>query len=548
MNSIQAIQMAARLANQGKLVKAQKICQDIIASNEKFHPAYHLLGQLAFQDGRLDIAAQLLKNASYLDPKRASYYRDLAEVLFHSNKLKDTLLFLRRALDINSEDPKTHFLSGLTLMKNGEGELAIKSFETVINLAPNFGAAYNNIGSLLENSGRLDEAIKNYKEAIRIDANNIQAQNNLASTMIATGDMERAKKHLFLAIKTDPSYIEAHHNLSGLKKYKKSDQDLKNLKKIAKDFIKLSPINQVRLHFILAKAHSDIGEHDRAFFYYQLANTKMRSNLEYNQKVAEKVNIDLINVFNIDYFGSDQILDNEDPTPIFIVGMPRSGSTLVEQIVASHSEVYAAGELTLLGDIIKSKIDKFPVDLETLNKDELKNIGKDYLAEIKKIAPNAKRIVDKMPGNYQFIGIISKILPGARIIHTKRNPIDCCFSIYTRLFLEKVHYAYDLGELGNYYKLYEDLMDHWRDLLSDGIMIEVNYEGVVGDLEGEARKILDFIDLEWEGSVLGFHKQAGVIKTASAAQVRKPIYQTSIQRWRVYEKHLRPLIELLEQK
>jgi hypothetical protein len=304
----------------------------------------------------------------------------------------------------------------------------------------------------------------------------------------------------------------------------------------------------VRLHFILAKAHSDIGEHDRAFFYYQLANTKMRSNLEYNQKVAEKVNIDLINVFNIDYFGSDQILDNEDPTPIFIVGMPRSGSTLVEQIVASHSEVYAAGELTLLGDIIKSKIDKFPIDLETLNKDELKNIGKDYLAEIKKIAPNAKRIVDKMPGNYQFIGIISKILPGARIIHTKRNPIDCCFSIYTRLFLEKVHYAYDLGELGNYYKLYEDLMDHWRDLLSDGIMIEVNYEGVVGDLEGEARKILDFIDLEWEDSVLGFHKQAGVIKTASAAQVRKPIYQTSIQRWRVYEKHLRPLIELLEQK
>lgn len=547
MNSIQAIQMAARLANQGKLVEAQKLCQNIIASNEKFHPAYHLLGQLAFQDGRLDIAAQLLKNALVLDHTRASYCRDLAEVLFHSNKLKDALSFVRRALDINSKDPKTHFLSGLALMKNGERELAIKSFETVINLAPDFGAAYNNIGSLLEDSGRLSEAIKNYKQAIRIDPNNIQAQNNLASTMIATGDMKKAKKHLLLAIKTDPFYIEAHHNLSGLKKYKKSDLDLKNLKTIAKDFIELLPINQVRLHFILAKAHADIGEHDRAFYYYQLANTKMRSNLEYNQKVAEKVNTDLMKFFNIDYFGSDQILDNEDPTPIFIVGMPRSGSTLVEQIVASHSEVYAAGELTLLGDIIRSKVGKFPVDLEALTKDELKTIGKDYLAEIKKIAPNAKRIVDKMPGNYQFIGIISKILPGARIIHTKRNSIDCCFSIYTRLFLEQVHYAYDLSELGHYYKLYEDLMDHWRGLLSDGIMIEVNYEGVVDDLEVEARKILDFIDLEWEDRVLGFHKQVGVIKTASAAQVRKPIYQTSIQRWRVYEKHLRPLIELLEQ-
>lgn len=538
--------MAAGLANQGKFAEAQKACQDILGSNDKFHPAYHLLGQLAFQGGRPDIAAQMLQNAVALDPNRASYHRDLAEVMLHGGKAKEAFSIINRALGLDSNDPKSHFIAGLALMSNGEQAQAIKAFETTIKLAPNFGPAYNNLGSLLEASGNLSDAKVKYQEAIKIDANNAQAQTNLASIMIAEGDLEQAKKHLLAAIKARPDHIEAHHNLSGIKKYKKGDEDVKILEKIVKDPSRLTPINQVRLHFILGKAHADILDHDRAFYYYKQGNTKMRAGLEYDEKSAGEFNEALKSVFDENYFAAAQISDNNDPTLIFIVGMPRSGSTLIEQIIASHSDVYAAGELSSLGNIIKSKVENFPHGLDTLSDQALKSIGEDYLAEIKKLAPDARRIIDKMPGNYRFLGLISKILPGARVIHTKRNAMDCCLSIYTRLFLEPVHYAYDMGELGRYYGLYQDLMQHWRAMLPGGSMAEVNYEDVVTDLDGEARKLIEFVGLDWQDAVLEFHSQKGAVKTASAAQVRKPIYKTSVERWKVYENHLGPLIEELK--
>jgi len=206
---------------------------------------------------------------------------------------------------------------------------------------------------------------------------------------------------------------------------------------------------------------------------------------------------------------------------------------------ASWEEVYK---------IIKSKIENFPHGLETASDQDLRSIGEDYLAEIKKLAPDARRIIDKMPGNYRFLGLISKILPGARVIHTRRNAMDCCFSIYTRLFLQPVHYAYDMTELGRYYTLYQDLMSHWRETLPKGSMTDVDYEDVVADLDNEARKLIEFVGLDWQDTVLEFHNQKGAVKTASAAQVRKPIYKTSIERWRPYEKHLGPLIDELNDK
>lgn len=548
MNQNQAIQMAAGLANQGKFAEAQKACQDILAANNKFHPAYHLLSQLAFQGGRSDIATQMLNNAVALDPNRATYHRDLAEVLFHSTRIKEAFSTINRALALDNKDPKSHFIAGLALMTNGEQPEAIKAFETTIKLAPNFGPAYNNLGSLMEAAGKVSDAKAHYQVAIKIDCKNAQAQTNLASIMIAQGDLEQAKKHLLAAIKARPDHIEAHHNLSGIKKYKKNDEDLQILKQIAKDPSRLSPINQVRLYFVLGKAYADILDHDQAFQYYNQGNAKMRSGLDYDETSAAAFNEALITVFDEEYVSGPQISDNNDPTPVFIVGMPRSGSTLVEQIIAGHSDVYAAGELTTLGTIIKSKVENFPHGLEALSDRELNSIGQDYLAEIKKVAPNAKRIIDKMPGNYRFVGLISKILPGAHVIHTQRSAMDCCLSIYTRLFLEPLHYAYDMAELGRYYTLYQDLMKHWQAVLSEERMTDVKYEDVVVDLEGEARRLIKFIGLDWQEAVLEFHSQKGAVKTASAAQVRKPIYKTSIERWKPYEKNLEPLIKSLRYK
>ena len=547
MNLNNAIKMAANFANQKQFVQAEKICRDIIAANDKYHPAYHLLGQLAFQSGRDDVAVQMLYKAVLLDEKRATYQRDLAEALFYSGKLKDAVTYAAGALKLNLNDAKSYYISAMALNAVGDQDKAILAFEATIKLMPNHGPAYNNLGSILEIRGEMKDAKKAYVKAVEINKSDVIALNNLASILIAEGDVEAAKIHLETAINVRPDYIEAHHNLSALKKYKKSDDHIKQLELMAHDPSKLSKDNQIRLSFILGKVYGDIGDFDTAFEHYRSGNEMKRASFEYNEQAAVKFSDDVKNFFDKVYFKKFKKSKNDDLTPIFVVGMPRSGSSLIEQILSSHSDIHAGGELFTLIDTVKSKVKNFPQGLETLSDLELKMIGDEYLQNVKKLNPNAKHIVDKMPANFQYAGLIAKILPCAHIINTDRNPMDSCFSNYTRLFIQTIQYAYDLGELGRYYNRYQDLMEHWHRVLPKGKLPSVKYEDVVADLEQEARKLIDFVGLDWQEECLEFHNNKSRVNTASAAQVRKPIYKTSIEKWRPYEKHLGPLIKALKE-
>lgn len=546
MNINDAIHLAAKYANQGMFGQAEKICRDIIMENDKYHPAYHLLGQLAFQSGRDELAIKMLRKAASLDINRATYHRDLAELLCVTGQHQDTLSVINRSLELNPNDPKSHYIAGMALTALNAVDQAKNAYKKVITLSPDHGLSHNNLGALLERTGHLDEAKEAYSKAIKINQNHAEAQNNLATVLIAEGDTKGAKKHFEAAIKARPSYIEAHHNLSALKKYKKNDEHLAQLETIADDISALSDENKIRLYFTLGKAYSDIGKYDAAFNFYQSGNNAKRAGTEYNEAAATTLIEEIKTVFNHTYFQDIKIEKNNDPTAIFIVGMPRSGSTLIEQILASHSDVHAGGELHLLNDIVKTKTKNFPQGIKTLSDKELKTIGIEYLEHIKRLNPNATRIVDKMPANYHYAGLIAKILPGAHIINSNRNPMDSCLSNYTRLFLQTIPYTYDLVELGRYYSRYQDLISHWHEVLPKDILINIGYEDVVADLEKEARKIIAFVGLEWEDSCLDFYKNKRRIETASAAQVRKPIYKTSVERWRPYEKHLGPLIAELE--
>lgn len=545
MELTQSIQQAADLANQGKFAEADKICREIIAINDRFHPAYHLLGQLASHAGRNDIAVSMLEHAAALDPNRAYYQRDLAEVLVLSAKAQDALSIIKRALVLEPDDAQAHFILGLATMSLGMLDNASEAFQQTIELEPNFSPAHNNLGSLLERSGELKEAKKAYSEAVRIESNNAQAQNNLASILIAEGDIKAAKDHLEAAIKASPDYIEAHHNLSALKKYQKDDLHITRLQSIAADPSKLTTDNQIRLEFVLGKAYSDMGDYDRAFSHYKNGNQKKRATFEYCEDEATKFNSDLKTSFPSAFFQGPAESQSNEPIPIFIVGMPRSGSTLVEQILVSHSEVSTAGELTVLNKIVKDHVEEFPKGVDKLSNAEFAEIGNAYLNVIRKKAPESKYIIDKMPGNYRLLGLIARALPQAKIINTTRNPLDCCFSVYTRLFLETLHYGYDLEELGNYYLLYQNLMAHWHSVLPDGVLTDAAYESVVGDLRGEAEKMVDFIGLRWQEELLEFYLQETNVLTASAAQVRQPIYKSSIERWKPFQKELEPLIRAL---
>ena len=243
------------------------------------------------------------------------------------------------------------------------------------------------------------------------------------------------------------------------------------------------------------------------------------------------------------------------PIPIFVLGMPRSGTTLVEQIIASHPMVHGAGELQTLNDVILTvrgphgDTIRFPEFVPGLDASALHQIGARYVTSVRKLAPEfaekCERITDKMPSNYYFAGLIHLALPNAKIIHTIRDPVDTCISCFSKLFSTDLNYSYDLGELGRYYKRYERLMAHWRRVLPRGRILDVRYEEVVADLETEARRIISHCGLPWKDRCLSFHEAIRPVRTASATQVRQPIYKSSVGRWRVYEAHLGPLLDAL---
>ena len=240
------------------------------------------------------------------------------------------------------------------------------------------------------------------------------------------------------------------------------------------------------------------------------------------------------------------------PVPIFVLGMPRSGSTLVEQILASHPQIHAAGEMTNLDRVVRSLRDtvgrpiRFPQCAGGFDTESLRRIGQAYLASLPPLPEGKTRITDKLPSNFIYVGLIRMILPNARIIHTVRDPVDTCVSCFSRLFGAGHAYCYDLAELGRYYRAYHELMAHWRAVLPAGSMLDVAYEDVVGDLETQARRLIDYCGLPWDDRCLSFHTTSRTVSTASNLQVRRPLYRSSVQRWRRYEAHLQPLLTELE--
>lgn len=548
MNVHQLMQMAVSYANGQNFAEAEKILRQILAANDQFHPAIHMLGKLAFQSGRDDIAANLFHKAATIDPNNSGYHRDFAETLFFMGHYQDSLMAINRSIQLNQNDPKTHFIAGNALLNMGGNDQAIKAFKHTLKLDPNQSFAHNNLGSVYEKENKLKKAKHHYKLAMKIDQSNVLAINNLATLLTVEGELEEAKKLLNQIIKTKPDYIEAHHNLSALKRYKKGDKHIDVLNALLENADNIPADNRYRLYFILGKVHADLKEFDKAFEFYEMGNKLKRSTFEYDEdrflENVEKIKV----LYSKENIGKNKVTKSDKAVPIFVVGMPRSGSTLVEQILSSHSQIFGAGELTLLNEYVNEKVENYPEDIETLLDEELLGIGEKYLEKINTFDPAAKFVVDKNPGNFIYAGLIKKILPEALIINTNRNAVDCCVSNYTHLFLDTIHFTNDLGELGRYFNIYSNLMEHWRSVLPSEMLFDISYEEVVENIEHEAKSLIKFTGLDWEEACLEFYNKKSNVKTASAAQVRKPIYKSSVERWRVYERHLEPLINALEKK
>jgi tetratricopeptide (TPR) repeat protein len=370
------------------------------------------------------------------------------------------------------------------------------------------------------------------------------------------GQLQDAQDAYLHALALDPDIAGVYVNLADSKTFKPGDPHLETMEALAAKTDGLSKTDRFQLDFALGKAYADIKEHNRSFKHLLAGNAGKRSTITYDEKSTFTLFDRIEAAFTRELIEAKSAGGDPARSPIFVLGMPRSGTTLVEQIIVSHPAAYGAGELQTFNDVVLTvrgpdgNTIPYPEFVPAASPAALKQIGTRYLALVRELTERdrpaaAERITDKMPSNYYFAGLIHLALPNAVIIHTVRDPVDTCISCFSKLFSAEQSHTYDLGELGRYYKRYEQLMAHWRRVLPAGRILDVRYEDVVADLEGQARRIIAHCGLPWDDRCLAFHKTDRPVRTASATQVRKPIYKSAIGRWRVYEPHLGPLLEAL---
>ncbi len=359
-----------------------------------------------------------------------------------------------------------------------------------------------------------------------------------------TGGKDEAIAAFDYALEKFPASTQVMAARSDSKTYRRDDPDIAMMEAALVRAVKPAISDQMGLHFALGKAYLDTGNSERAFFHLDQGNAIKRVTFSYDgaktgelmQKIAAAFTPELMEKFKDAGAASER--------SVFIVGMPRSGTTLVEQILASHPGIYGAGELNALNHAVQLA-GIFPDDLARWSKEDLAGIGRDYLSRVNSLAPDALRLVDKMPGNFMYAGLIPLILSGARIIHCRRDPVDTCLSCYSKHFSGEQLFSYRLDELGKFHREYQILMESLRKVLPPERFLEVDYESVVDDLEGEARRLIAFLDMPWDESCLSFHKTRRIVRTASVSQVRQPIYATSKGRWRRHAACLGPLLSAL---
>lgn len=464
---------------------------------------------------------------------------------------KDSLAALQQAAELLPGDAVTHYNLGNILHERGRLNEAESSYRRALQLVPNGADTHVNLGKTLQDMGRIAEAESSYRRALQIKPDHAEALNNLGEILMASGRMDEAEISLRRALQIRPDYLKVRLSLASVRKVKADDENFAALVAVEESAqngaLPLSGEEAVCLHFALGKSYGDLGEHARAFPHFLEGNRLQRATFDYRPEWVAQHFAAIMRNFDAATLERLRGAGDASTLPIFVLGMPRSGTTLVEQIIASHPAVHGAGELPDLTAILRREVAgaTFPDNLHSLDQARLSAWGADYVAGLQRRAPAAQRITDKMPANFLALGLIHLMLPKAKIIHVRRNPADTCLSCFTTLFNHGQQHTYDLAELGRYYADYERLMAHWRRVLPEGAFFEVRYEDIVADQESQARRLIEYCGLAWDDACRDFHRNTRAVHTASMTQVRQPIYTSSVERWRPYEKFLGPLFDAL---
>ena len=493
---------------------------------------------------RLDEALASYDRALALKPDYAEAFYNRGLALQELKWLEEALASYDKALALKPDYAEALINCGLALQTLKRPDEALACYHKVLALKPNSADDFINRGKALQELKRTDEMIAAYRQAIILNPHFAAAHSTLGVALRQLGHLSEARAAFEEAVRLAPRNTQYRFILSDMTHFVAGDPHLAAMEELARDGTSLSANDRIELHFALAKAYEDLGRHAEAFTQWLDGNALKRRQITYDEATTLGLLDHVRTAFTPGLIRKWQNIGNSSPVPVFIVGMARSGSTLVEQILASHPQVFGGGELTSFDSAVQGIRTTpggpatFPELVSGMAGEDYRDLGTRYLAEIERLAPGATHITDKMPMNFIYAGLIHLALPNAPIIHTVRDPIDTCLSCFSKLFGGALNHSYDLAELGRYYRHYQALMAHWHRVLPPGRILDVSYEDVVADLEGQARRIVAHCGLDWDPRCLAFHQTQRSVGTASAAQVRQPIYNSAVGRWRVYEEFL----------
>ena len=531
----QALQQAVASHQKGKFIEAEKIYRAILQIRPMDIAVISNLGVMLYELGRLDEAQSCYKKLISQNPNHAESHCNLAVILNKLNRLEGSEISYKKAIELKPDYVLAHNNLGNTLKKLGRLVEAEISYKAAIKLKPDYVEAHYNLSVLLQEIDKLENSEEICKKAIELKPDYAEVYNNLGITLQKLGRIEEAEVNYKKAIDFKSKYVEAHFNLSQIKNFNDEDKQLVQLQDL---YLDQNLNNEQRCHigFALGKAFEDLNQLDISFKYYSEGNAHRAKSINYNtgqdikmfnqlKKAYPNIKKNALKINN---------LPNE-PKLIFIVGMPRSGTTLIEQIISSHSEVSGAGELFYVekfGDDIARGISK-------INNNALSTFRKKYFQKINELSKGKPTITDKMTVNFRYIGLIYATFPDAKIVHIKRNSAATCWGNYKQLFFNKesFHYSYNLDDTARYYVLYQNLMRFWDEQCGDRIY-NLSYEDLTANQEVETKKLIQHLRLKWEEGCLAPQDNNRSVSTASSKQIRQKIYQGSSQKWKKFEPFL----------
>jgi tetratricopeptide (TPR) repeat protein len=510
----------------------------------------------AFALGLTRDAEQFWKVAIARDPDYAEAHHNLGVVHFNRNDLDGAARCFERALAVAPGHPQALNNLGAVLMKQERFAKAEPLLKRAVALDPGNAEAHNNLGLALMELGQLDEARASFDRALAVKPRLAEALASRGKLCIESGELDAAIGFLDAAIEAKPDFGAAYQDRSLITRAVRGDPWIGRLEAAWARRASLPVEAVVALDFAMGKTREELGEYPAAFEAYAQANRLHGAAHPFDEASEERTLAAAIATFTPDLYTQPELspaapvraahAPGGQRVPIFVVGMPRSGTTLIEQVLAGHPDVLGAGELRTLGELATTLPEAVPAGADRAAwLGRLRALGEEYLARVWHASGARRFVVDKMPGNYRYLGLIPLMIPGARLISVRRDPLDTCLSCYATPFREGHEYSNDLRLLARQYLRYQRLMQHWAAVLPAGGLIEVSYEAVVADLPGEARRMLDYVGLPWDENCLTFHESRRAVRTASVAQVRQPLYTRSIARWKRFETQLAPLRALL---